>query len=285
MRRSSLDSVNVAIAAKIDSKYDHVELVSDNIADVVILSTAITNGDLTNAINITNMVVAVGTEGSVATWDGTTLTIPVGATGSTGTTGAQGIQGEIGTQGVVGSKGDTGNSLTLSGVVDNTDGTFTWSFSDGNTFTTSDLTGSQGPIGPNGVQGVTGSTGVQGSVGSTGLTGSQGNTGLTGKGFTAGSYNVVNGTVKFLSADGIGFVTGDLRGAQGEKGDIGIDGIGWSGPTGPRGDEGDVGPLGPVGLKGDTGLMPVYAFSIVNGNVVATITGYTEPADTVEWSA
>ena len=285
MIKSSLDNVNVAIAAKIDSKYDKVATVSDSITDVVKLSTAITNGDLASAINITNMTVVAGLVGSNATWDGTTLTVPTGLTGSTGLTGVQGMQGETGLQGIVGNKGGTGNSLTLSDVVNNTNGTYTWSFSDGTTFTTSNLVGSQGPIGPNGIQGITGNTGVQGPVGSTGLTGNQGGTGNTGKGFTAGSYNIVNGTVEFISADGLGFTTGDIRGLKGDKGDIGIDGIGYAGVTGPKGDEGDGGPRGPVGLKGEHGLTPVYTFSLVNGSIVANVTNLVKLEDTVEWSS
>jgi len=84
MIRSSLDNINVAIAKQIDSKYDNVVTVADNIDDVTVLATAIDNGDLAAAANIANMEVATGPEGSVADWDGTTLTIPVGATGVQG---------------------------------------------------------------------------------------------------------------------------------------------------------------------------------------------------------
>lgn len=51
-----------------------------------------------------------------------------------------------------------------------------------------------------------------------GATGSQGDTGL---GFTGGSYNASTGVVTFTSDDGLGFSTGDLRGADGEgSGDL-----------------------------------------------------------------
>lgn len=45
--------------------------------------------------------------------------------------------------------------------------------------------------------------------------GSPGPTGATGAGFTGGSYNVSTGVVTFTSDDGLGFATGDLRGADG----------------------------------------------------------------------
>lgn len=45
--------------------------------------------------------------------------------------------------------------------------------------------------------------------------GSPGLTGATGDGFTGGSYNASTGVVTFTSDDGLGFSTGDLRGADG----------------------------------------------------------------------
>jgi len=76
-----------------------------------------------------------------------------------------------------------------------------------------------------GVKGGTGATGPQGSPG--------GATGATGNGFTGGSYNPENGQVQFTSDDGLGFVTGDLRGATGATGPIGLSGA--TGPVGPSG--------------------------------------------------
>lgn len=45
--------------------------------------------------------------------------------------------------------------------------------------------------------------------------GATGATGATGDGFTGGSYNASTGVVTFTSDDGLGFSTGDLRGADG----------------------------------------------------------------------
>lgn len=46
--------------------------------------------------------------------------------------------------------------------------------------------------------------------------------GIDGKGWTEGSYNAGTGVVTFTSSDGLGFVTGDLRGADGEGGGASI---------------------------------------------------------------
>ena len=42
--------------------------------------------------------------------------------------------------------------------------------------------------------------------------------GEDGKGWTGGSYDDASGVVTFTSDDGLGFATGDLRGADGEPG-------------------------------------------------------------------
>ncbi len=49
--------------------------------------------------------------------------------------------------------------------VDNNDGTFTVNYSDGTSFTSSDLTGPQGPAGPAGADGADGLDGAQGPQG------------------------------------------------------------------------------------------------------------------------
>ena len=46
-----------------------------------------------------------------------------------------------------------------------------------------------------------------------GTNGTNGTNGTDGTGWTSGSYNASNGVVTFVSDDGLGFVTGDLRGA------------------------------------------------------------------------
>ena len=69
--------------------------------------------------------------------------------------------------------------------------------------------------------GPTGATGPQGPAGPTGAAGSDG---ADGDGFTGGSYSGVTGIVTFTSDDGIGFSTGDRRGAAGAYGSDGTDG-------------------------------------------------------------
>tara|TARA_R110002020_G_scaffold42863_3_gene125071 strand:- start:4785 stop:5783 length:999 start_codon:yes stop_codon:yes gene_type:complete len=63
-------------------------------------------------------------------------------------TGPAGPQGSTGNPGPTGPIGLTGNGI--SSVTDNGDGTFTFNFTDGSTFTTSDLTGPTGAPGPEG---------------------------------------------------------------------------------------------------------------------------------------
>jgi hypothetical protein len=64
-------------------------------------------------------------------------------TGPQGATGATGPQGPTGAPGNDGQDGEDGVGITS--TTDNNDGTFTLNFSDGSSFTTSDLTGPQGP--------------------------------------------------------------------------------------------------------------------------------------------
>lgn len=79
-------------------------------------------------------------------------------------------------------------------------------------------TGEQGPQGIQGIQGETGPEGPEGPQGPQGIQGIQGETGPAGAdglGWTGGSYDEATGVVTFTSDDGLGFVTGDLRGADG----------------------------------------------------------------------
>ena len=109
-RSSSLqNSTLTALAREINSQYDAVKTVSDNIDAIV----AVANEDLdalTTALNqakdFTGITVVAGAS---ASWNPDTkvLTVPTvkGDKGDKGDTGAQGIQGPQGPQGV---KGDTG---------------------------------------------------------------------------------------------------------------------------------------------------------------------------------
>ncbi|WP_218144575.1 collagen-like triple helix repeat-containing protein, partial [Maribacter orientalis] len=65
--------------------------------------------------------------------------------------------------------------------VDNNNGTFTINYSDGTSFTSSDLTGPQGPQGDAGLQGLPGAIGDKGETGDKGLTGDKGVAGDKGE--------------------------------------------------------------------------------------------------------
>lgn len=99
--------------------------------------------------------------------------------------------------------------------------------------------------------------------------GTGGGTGSDGLGWTGGSYNPATGVVTFTSDDGLGFVTGDLRGADGAvgaQGPAGADGAqgpqGEPGPAGADGVDGATGPAGPgIPTGGATGQIAVKASS------------------------
>ena len=149
----------------------------------------------------------------------------------------------------------------IASVTDNGDGTLTFTYIDGSTYTTGVLTGLTGPQGPAGaagipgqnglsayelwlaegnsgteadflsslvgVQGPQGLQGAQGSTGSqgpTGPTGAQGPSGTNGVGITSTVDNG-NGTFTIHYSDGTSFTTSNLTGPQGA-----------AGPTGPAGE-------------------------------------------------
>ena len=118
-----------------------------------------------------------------------------------------------------GPPGSDGNGIAS--TTDNGDGTFTFTYDDGSTFTTSDLTGSQGPAGPSGSQGPPGPQGPPGS---------------DGNGIASTTDNG-DGTFTFTYDDGSNFTTSDLTGPQG--------------PAGPSGSQGPPGPQGPPGSDGN----------------------------------
>jgi hypothetical protein len=60
-----------------------------------------------------------------------------------------------------------------------------------------------------------GTDGTGGTNGTNGTDGTNGTNGTNGDGFTGGNYNSSTGVVTFTSNDGLGFSTGDLRGASG----------------------------------------------------------------------
>ena len=95
------------------------------------------------------------------------------------------------------------------------------------------VNGVQGPAGDDGADGADGQDGINGTNGTNGTNGADGADGL---GFTGGSYNASTGVVTFTSDDGLGFVTGDLRGADGADGADGSNGS--NGANGTDGTDG-----------------------------------------------
>ena len=97
-------------------------------------------------------------------------------------------------------------------------------------------------------------TELTGGSGGSGSDGADGADGADGKGWTGGSYDSSTGVVTFTSNDGLGFTTGDLRGATGATGAAGAAGAaGADGADGAAGATGAQGPKGDKGDKGDTG--------------------------------
>ena len=184
MRASSLSYNTIAVNREIDSAYDAVLEVRDNltnIATVAGLNIDTILADLQDAKDFTGITVVVG---EVPSWDSNTKTItvptlkgdtgatgsngvdgiqgPVGETGPRGIQGIQGIKGDTGSVGIqgpegpAGPKGETGEDLTVEQIVYNGNGTFTWNFSDETVYTTPNMVGPQGLQGSKGDKGATG---------------------------------------------------------------------------------------------------------------------------------
>ncbi|MDA7763025.1 collagen-like protein [Crocinitomicaceae bacterium] len=131
-----------------------------------------------------------------------------------------------------------GNGLT--GVADNGDGTLTFTYYDGSTYTTTVLSG-LGGVGPQGPAGADGQDGQDG-LSAYEIWLSQGNTGTESD---------------FLNS---------LEGPQGPAGTNGVDGVdgatGAQGPQGLPGNDGATGPQGPAGADGLDGQDGLSAYEI-----------------------
>ncbi len=176
---------------------------------------------------------------------------PAGNDGATGPAGPQGIQGVAGNDGAQGLQGPAGidgiNGANGNGILsttDNGDGTFTLNYTDGTSFTTSNLTGptgsqgpagndgaigAQGPQGPAGNDGATGPQGIQGLAGNDGAQGLQGPAGIDGINGANGigiasTTDNGNGTFTFNYTDGSLFTTSNLTGPVGPVGPTGAAG-------------------------------------------------------------
>jgi len=210
-----------------------------------------------------------------------------GINGTNGINGIDGLNGTNGLNGLNGMDGVNGTSLTMLSITNNFDGTFTWYFSDGTNFTTSNLTGQQGTQGIqgiagingidglngtngldglngtnglNGIDGVNGSQGIQGIQGIAGVNGTNGIDGINGTNGLNG-VNGINGTSLIISSitnnfdgtftwhfsDGTNFTTSNLTGSQGIQGIQGIQGV-----AGINGTNGIDGVNGTNGVNGTT---------------------------------
>lgn len=184
---------------------------------------------------------------------------PQGEPGPQGETGPQGNPGTPGTDGqsayeiwlaqgnagtediflasLIGAEGPEGVGITE--TIDNNNGTFTFMFSNGTQFTTSNLTGPQGIQGTQGEAGADGSNGLsayeiwlaQPNEGTEAdfLASLVGAAGADGVGIT-NTIDNGNGTFTFEYSDGSSFTTSDLTGPQGPQGEVGPEG-----PQGPAG--------------------------------------------------
>jgi hypothetical protein len=170
----------------------------------------------------------------------------------------------------------------IDSVSDNGDGSLTFTYIDGSTYTTSPLTGLTGPQGPAGEEGPQGPAGPAGANGQDGLSayeiwlaegnagtmtdflngiqgpagpqGPQGPAGVNGQdGLSAYEIWLAEGNTG-TEADFLAGITG-LQGPQGNQGPAGSQGIqGPVGATGPQGPIGLTGTTGPQGIPGPAGV-------------------------------
>ena len=179
MRASTLGNNVLAINREIDSRYDAVIAVRDKLPEIELVAGMDLDAliaELENAQDFTGITVVSGTE---VAWDAVNkvLTVPrgeqgikgdkgdkgdiglQGPQGPRGAQGPQGLKGDIGPIGLNGPKGDSGKDgkdgkdLTVTQIVYNSDGTFTWVFSDGTNYVTPNLKGDQGAAGDKGDKG------------------------------------------------------------------------------------------------------------------------------------
>jgi hypothetical protein len=182
----------------------------------------------------------------------------------------KGNKGDQGIQGIQGIQGNTGDALTITTVVDNLEGTYTWNFSDNTSFITGNL------IGPQGAKGDTGEgLNILGSTTDESLLPIDNN---IGDGYIISGYLYVwTGTLW----ENVGLIQGD-KGDKGDKGDIGETGL--TGLTGLTGDTGDIG-VGISGISkvsgtGELGTTDVYEILLTNNERSTFNVKNGEPGDT-----
>jgi len=259
-----IDSTFVQISYLISNYYNKSETYNKSEVDFLINNISLTpgppgtNGTSLNMTNITN-----NNDGTY-TWyfsDGTNyttgnLTGPQGLPGINGTNGIDGTNGTNGidgTNGTNGIDGINGTSVNMSSIVNNGDGTYTWYFSDGYNFTTSNLTG------PQGIPGINGTNGIDGINGTNGIDGINGT--------SVNMSSIVNngdGTYTWYFSDGYNFTTSNLTGPQGIPGINGTNGI-----DGINGTNGIDGINGTNGINGTS-----VTFTNITNNNDGTYTWY-----------
>jgi hypothetical protein len=144
-------------------------------------------------------------------------------TACTGATGEQGPEGDPGTDGV-----------GIENIVNNGDGTFTVNLSNGESYTTDNLTGPQGP------QGIQGEEGPQGPPGEPGLPGA----GVTWKGeWSESTTYSLNDAVGYQGSSYISRLDGNtgIPPTDADAWDLWVD-KGDTGEQGPQGEQGVPGP-------------------------------------------
>ena len=192
--------------------------------------------------------------------------------------------------------GKAGNGMTS--VSDNGNGTLTFTYANGATYTTPTLSGIQGPAGPVGPSGPSGASGTAGTDGQSAydLWLAQGNTGTVqdflstsayqiwlAQGNTGTAQDFLNTLVGPSGPQGIQGIQGlpgtnGATGAQGPQGPQGIQGV-----AGPSGASGTAGPAGAQGLTGPNGRS-AYEIAVLNGFVgtetqwLLSLVGATGPA-------
>jgi hypothetical protein len=166
--------------------------------------------------------------------------------------------------------GNAGNGM--SSVTDNGNGTLTFTYANGSTYTTPTLSGIQGPAGLQGPAGAAGATGPVGPAGTTGATGATGPQGPTGAAGATGPQ----GPAGVAGPQG----PAGLTGATGPAGPIGPQGV--QGPAGATGATGATGLQGPAGVAGPQGIQGVQGPA---GTLVSGTAGQTLRNDGSTWVA
>ena len=177
--------------------------------------------------------------------------------------------------------GKAGNGMTA--VADNGNGTLTFTYANGSTYTTPTLAGIQGPVGPSGASGPSGPQGVAGQS-AYDLWLAQGNTGTVQDFLSTSAYQI------WLAQGNTGTAQDFLNTLVGPSGPQGIQGI--QGIPGINGTNGATGPQGPQGIAGVNGVngtdgSSAYEIAVLNGFVgtetqwLLSLVGATGPAGAI----